>query len=149
MVKTAAIGSMGSYRFVVSLSRYQGQWLFSRHRARSTWEGQGGHIEDGETPAQAMERELFEESGALKAKIIPICDYAVSGEDGSFGPAGQFFFSEIDLLGELPETEIGEVRLFDGLPEDMTYPHILPSLWDKLQKFLSEQKEQKEQQERR
>ena len=37
-------------KYVVTFARYQGQWLFSRHRLRTTWETQGGHIEEGETP---------------------------------------------------------------------------------------------------
>lgn len=37
-------------KYVVIFSRYQGRWLFSRHRQRTTWETQGGHIEAGEHP---------------------------------------------------------------------------------------------------
>ena len=38
---------------------------------------------------------------------------------------------EIQRLGNLPESEIGEVRSFDYMPEDLTYPDILPVLFDK------------------
>ena len=30
--------------FVVNLARYDGRWLFVRHKARATWETPGGHI---------------------------------------------------------------------------------------------------------
>jgi len=40
----------------------KGKWILSKHKKRDTWETQGGHIEDGETPLEATKRELFEES---------------------------------------------------------------------------------------
>ena len=43
--KTYELGSLKNYKFVVVLSRYDGRVLLSRHRERSTWETQGGHIE--------------------------------------------------------------------------------------------------------
>ena len=55
----------GSHKYVVVFSRYQGKLLLSRHRSRTTWETQGGHIEPGESPTDAARRELWEESGAF------------------------------------------------------------------------------------
>ena len=46
------LGTLREYRFVVILSRYRGQFLLSRHQARSTWETQGGHIEPGRNAAR-------------------------------------------------------------------------------------------------
>ena len=36
--------TLGEYKFVVILSHVDGKYLLSRHRARTTWETQGGHI---------------------------------------------------------------------------------------------------------
>ena len=108
---------------MVILSRYQGKILLSRHRERNTWETQGGHIEPGETPEQAARRELFEESGAVRYKISPLFDYSFGG---SYGVA---FEAEILELGPLPESEMAEVRTFDTLPENITYPAIMPVLF--------------------
>ena len=74
-IKTFPPGILGSYDYVVMLSRYQGKIMLSRHKQRMTWELQGGHIEPGETPEQAAKRELFEESGAVSFELIPLCDY--------------------------------------------------------------------------
>ena len=41
------LGALAPYKYVVICTRYDGQWLLSRHRERSTWETQGGHIEPG------------------------------------------------------------------------------------------------------
>lgn len=119
-------GTFPVYRYVVVLSRMNGQWLFSRHRARDTWETQGGHIEPGETPLEAAKRELWEESGATAYTIAPAFDYwAASDEESSVGAV---FAADITALGPLPESEMAEVRAFDALPEALTYPAITPVL---------------------
>lgn len=119
--------TLGEYKFVVILSHVDGKYLLSRHRARTTWETQGGHIEPGETPLEAAKRELWEESGALEYTIEPLCDYRAADDLGS--AAGAVFRAEITKLGSLPESEIGETRLFETVPENLTYPHIAPALF--------------------
>ncbi len=42
--KVFEIGTLLHYKYVVVLSTYHGKLLFSRHRDRTTWETQGGHI---------------------------------------------------------------------------------------------------------
>lgn len=102
-------------------------WL-SRHKQRTTWEFQGGHIEQGETPLQAAKRELFEESGAAAFEIEQLCDYWAGSEDGKSGACGVVFTAEIQKLGPLPESEMAETRLFESLPEQMTYPAITAAI---------------------
>ncbi|MCM1217782.1 MAG: NUDIX domain-containing protein [Lachnospiraceae bacterium] len=70
--KIFKINELQKHKFVVVLSRYNGKILLSRHKERTTWETQGGHIEPGETPLEAAKRELYEESGALEYKIEPL-----------------------------------------------------------------------------
>ena len=124
-----------AFQYVVVFSRMNGRWLFSRHRARQTWETQGGHIEPGETPMEAARRELYEESGARAFTIAPVCDYWAGNDEGS--SVGAVFLAEITELGELPESEMAEVRAFDGLPENVTYPAITPMLFERIEAFLS------------
>ena len=119
-------GTLGTYTFVVVCSRYDGKWLLSRHRERDTWETQGGHIEPGETPMQAARRELYEESGVRDAELYPVCDYR--GFDSQSSANGMVFFAAVRRLEPLPESEIGEVRLFSALPENLTYPNVTPRL---------------------
>lgn len=73
--RTFDLGSLETYKYVVVLSEYNGKILLSRHKDRTTWETQGGHIEDGETPLDAAKRELYEKSGAIDFDIEPLCDY--------------------------------------------------------------------------
>lgn len=110
-------------KFVVVLSHMDGKYLLSRHKARTTWETQGGHIEPGETPLEAAKRELWEESGAIEYTIEPLCDYWASDDIG--WATGVVFRAEITKLGEIPQgSEMAEVRLFDVLPEVFTYTYI-------------------------
>ena len=117
-------------RYVVVFSRYAGRWMLSRHRQRTTWETQGGHIEAGETPAEAAVRELYEESGVTDADIRYLFDYR-AGDDNGYGD-GAVFLADVHRLGTLPDSEMAEVRLFDTLPpaQMLTYPGITPVLWD-------------------
>ena len=92
------------YKYTVVCAAYQGKWLLSRHRQRSTWETQGGHIEAGETPLACAKRELFEESGVRDAEIYPVCDYW--GFNRQACANGMVFLAVVHALGELPESEM-------------------------------------------
>ncbi len=131
--KTYELGALKIYKYVVTLSEYQGKILLSRHENRTTWETQGGHIEPGETPLEAAKRELYEESGAAEYTIEPLCDYW-AGEEGTDDWAnGVVFRAVIQRLGPMPESEMAEVKSFDTLPENLTYPQITPVLFRYLQ----------------
>lgn len=130
--KTYEIETLQSYKFVVVLSKYQGKILLSRHKDRTTWETQGGHIESGETPLDAAKRELYEESGAVEFDIQPFCDYWAGDFETNQGASGMVFVANITKLGKLPKSEMAEVKTFDVLPPDLTYPTITPVLFGKL-----------------
>lgn len=128
--KTFPVGELQKYKYVVVLSQFEGKILLSRHKARTTWEPQGGHIEDGETPIDAARRELYEESGAVDYYITPMCDYWAGNEDESQGANGMVFKAIINKLGAIPDSEMAEVKKFDALPDNLTYPAITPVLFD-------------------
>jgi len=121
------INSLKEYKFVVVLSRFQGKLLLSRHKQRTTWETQGGHIEPKETPYMAACRELQEESGAQAFTLHPLCDYYA--EDDFSHANGMVFVARVERLGALPESEMAETALFETLPEHLTYPDITPLLF--------------------
>lgn len=120
-------GEAKKLKYVVVLSRYRGKIMLSRHRKRETWETQGGHIEAGETPLEAAKRELYEESGAVRFEMKPLFDYWAKDPRGE--ACGEVFLAQIEELGGMPESEMAEVRLFDTLPENLTYPNITPHLF--------------------
>ena len=119
--------------YAVIAARYEDQWVFCRHKDRQTWEIPGGHRETGECIEEAAARELWEETGAIEAKITPVCIYQVNQEER----CGMLFFARIKELGQLPvESEIRECRLFHSLPENLTYPGIQPQLFEKAKESL-------------
>lgn len=124
-----------SYKYTVICSNYQGKWILSRHKMRSTWETQGGHIEAGETPLEGAKRELFEESGILDAGLYPVCDY------WGFNPYrcsnGMVFLAVVHSIGALPESEMKEIKIFDVLPENLTYPQVSPVFFREAGKLLA------------
>lgn len=128
------LGTLKQYKYVVICSYYEGKWLLSKHKKRATWETQGGHIEPGETPAQAAQRELYEESGVRDAELYPVCDYY--GYDSQSHSNGMVFLAVIRHLGVLPESEMEETALFDAIPEDLTYPNVSPRLYAEAAKIL-------------
>lgn len=130
--KVFPLNTFPAHKYVVTFARYQDKWLFSRHRSRTTWETQGGHIEEGETPLQAARRELYEESGATEFTITPMFDYWAGDRTGS--AVGVIFLAEITHLDDLPNSEMAEVRAFDALPDNLTYPEITPFLYEAITK---------------
>ena len=123
-------------KFVVAAARYKNHWVFSRHAQRSTWDMPGGHIEAGETAREAMARELWEETGAEKFELHPVCAYSVTKCGRT--DYGMLYFAEISVLGSMPkEYEMEEVLLSDKIPERQTYPDILPKLFVHVQGWLN------------
>lgn len=129
--KVYSPGELRVYKYVVILSQYKGRILLSRHRDRNTWETQGGHIEEGETPLEAAKRELYEESGATEYEIVPLCDYRAESENGAEGANGMVFRAVIHKLGPMPESEMAETKLFEKLPDNLTYPAITPLIFSR------------------
>ena len=120
-------------KYVVVCSYYDGKWMLSQHKERNTWETQGGHIEKGETPLEAAKRELFEESGVREAELYHVCDYL--GYDSLSSSEGAVFFARVKALGDMPESEMERIDLFDTLPDNLTYPHVTPRLIEKAKSY--------------
>lgn len=130
--KVYELGFLEEYKYVVVLSEYNGKIVLSRHKERTTWETQGGHIEQGETPLDAAKRELYEESGAVDFEIKPLCDYRAWNEETGHGANGVVFHAVIREFGAIPDSEMAEIQEFTELPENLTYPAITPVLFDHL-----------------
>ncbi len=116
-------------KYAVILAKYNGKYVFVKHRERLTLEIPGGHREQGENIAQTAARELYEETGALRYSLRQICPYSVTD-------FGMLFYAEITELGDLPPSEIERVVLLDEPPRELsewTYPDIQPELLKKIE----------------
>ncbi|MEK4630161.1 MAG: NUDIX domain-containing protein [Solibacillus sp.] len=132
------IGSVNEedLKFVVISAIYKDQWIYVRYKDRKSWEIPGGHREPGELIIETAKRELFEETGCEKVDLVPICDYSM--DDSVSMIFGRLYFSKVKEMGRLPISEIDEVKLFDNLPNNLTYLEIQPKLFEKTLTFLED-----------
>lgn len=117
------------FKYAVIVAKYMGKWVFCKHKQRITWEIPGGHREKDEAIEETARRELIEETGAKEFNITPLAVYCVE-KDGE-KTYGMLFFAEITRLCDLSSnSEIGEIELFDSIPDNLTYPMIQPFLYE-------------------
>ena len=119
--------------FAVIVSRYNKKWVWCKNRIRKGWEVPGGRREKGEAISETAKRELFEETGATKYNMVPICVYSANYDVERFG---MLYFAEIDELGSLPESEIEQIDFFKNNPEELSFPLIQPLLAKRVKEEL-------------
>ncbi len=117
-------------KFAVIIACSKGRWVFCKHKERDTYEIPGGHREPGENILETAKRELYEETGAVKYSIKPICVYSVTAPNEFDGVEtfGGLYFADIEEFEEELHSEIERISFFDSLPEKLTYPMIQPKL---------------------
>ncbi|MBQ5782984.1 MAG: NUDIX domain-containing protein, partial [Oscillospiraceae bacterium] len=106
------------------------RWVLCKHRQRNTYECPGGHRECGENITETAKRELWEETGAVRYDLNPVCVYSV--RDDTKETFGMLYFAEISGFEPLPQLEIENIEFFKELPSAWTYPDIQPILIDKI-----------------
>ena len=115
------------HKYAVIIARYDGMLLWCRHHERQTWEIPGGHIEAGEEALEAAVRELQEETGTTDFTLQPVCWYSAWRTGDTAHSCGLLCVADVYELGEL-HSEIAEVRAFESIPNELTYPEIQPHL---------------------
>lgn len=118
------------YKYAIVVAMYGDRLVLVNHKNRDTWELPGGRRESNEEIDETAKRELFEETGALKFELTPICDYYVEEDD--VVTCGRLFFADIIEIDVLPDFEIEKIEFFDHLPDNLTYQRIQPVLLRKV-----------------
>lgn len=117
-------------KFAVIISKTNGKWVFCKHKERNTYEVPGGHREKNEDIVDTARRELYEETGALRFDLKPICVYSVTTEDNFDGQEtfGLLCYANIYEFEEKLHSEIEKIIITEKLVENWTYPLIQPEL---------------------
>ena len=127
----------GLLKFAVIVSRYDGKWVFCKHKERDTYEAPGG--QEGEAILDTAKRELQEETGAVKFSIEPVCVYSVTGKnrvnDTGEETFGLLCYADIEEFSGTLDSEIEKVVLLEELPDNLTYPLIQPKLIAKVVEY--------------
>ena len=123
-------------KFAVVVSRYDGKWVYCKHKERDTYEVPGGHREADEDILDTAKRELQEETGAVKFSIEPVCVYSVTGKnrvnDTGEETFGLLCYADIEEFSGTLDSEMEQVVLLEELPDNCTYPLIQPKLIEKV-----------------
>ena len=119
-------------KFAVIIAKTNNKWVFCKHRKRNTYEVPGGHREDGESIMDTAKRELYEETGAIRYTLKPVCAYSVTAPDNFNGEEtfGMLYYADIHSFEPELHSEIERIVITDQLVDQWTYPLIQPKLID-------------------
>lgn len=119
-------------KYAVIVAVYNKRFVYCKHRERTTYEIPGGHREAGESIEECANRELREETGAVKYKLEPVCVYSVE-KDGET-TYGMLYFAKIRETEVGLHNEIERVYFLDEHPTNQTYPDIQPLLVEEVKR---------------
>ncbi|RAW19411.1 hypothetical protein DC345_01130 [Paenibacillus taichungensis] len=105
-------------QYVIMVTQFQGKYVIIHNLKRRGWEFPGGNRESDESVLRAAERELYEETGALKFTLEPFGIYQMNGR---FGMVYYTNITKFRALSLEPNTEIGAMKMVDTLPEGMNF----------------------------
>ena len=119
-------------KFAVIIAKTNNKWVFCKHRKRNTYEVPGGHREDGESIMDTAKRELYDETGARRYTLKPVCVYSVTAPDNFNGEEtfGMLYYADIHSFEPELHSEIERIVITDQLVDQWTYPLIQPKLID-------------------
>lgn len=121
-------------KYAVIVARHNKRWVLCKHKERFTYECPGGHRECCENINETAKRELWEETGAVKYDLTPVCVYSVT-IDGK-ETFGMLYYADIYEFEALPQLEIEKIEFFRELPDNWTYPLIQPKLIAKVKEII-------------
>lgn len=114
-------------QFAIMLTTFKDKFIIIHNSKRGGWEIPGGNRESGETMLETASRELYEETGAVEFELTPYGIYKLNGS------LGMVFYAKVEVLEELPKSEITEIKFEDNLPEGMNFGdmfYLFSDKWD-------------------
>ena len=128
-------------KFAVIIALYDGKFVLCKHKNRDSFEFPGGHREIGENIFTTAERELHEETGAIRFSLDEVSVYSVEGKDGIIETDketfGKLFCANITEFENTIQSEIEKIEFFESVPcFNLTYPVIHSALLEKYKNFI-------------
>jgi len=120
------------------IPRYQGKWLYINYEGRKTFTFPTGYRKENESLADAADRVLREESGALDFSVWPVSAFGALQKDGTVH--GELFFADIRQMGRVLSEKVTERCLFDEPEEDYRAKNVQRQLLDKVEKWLIDER---------
>lgn len=125
-------------KFAVIITKSHEKWVFCKHKERNTYEVPGGHREAEESILETARRELYEETGAIKFDISPVCAYSVTGKNSVNRTGeetfGMLYYANVYEFEKKLHREIEKIELFEEMPDALTYPLIQPKLMQEFER---------------
>lgn len=101
---------------VLSIPVYNDQLLFTQHKIRGI-EFPGGKVEKGETPSEAVLRELYEETGAIARSCYYFAQYEVTTNDDELFLKDVFFIEVSHFEAHHTYYETNGPSLFENVTD--------------------------------
>ncbi len=103
---------------------FKGKFVMSWHPMRRGWEIPAGRRKNDETAEDCAKREVFEETGAITNKLVPLGVYTVNKNKNKKIIA--VYTADIEKFETKPDwSETGIVKLFDELPDKLSYNDLI------------------------
>ncbi|MBC7361270.1 MAG: (deoxy)nucleoside triphosphate pyrophosphohydrolase [Candidatus Aminicenantes bacterium] len=118
---------------VAAVIRKEGKILLAERRSDSSipgWEFPGGKVESGESPEQALSREISEELGVQCRIIRPLETVSLPDK-----PDSKLIAFEVELLDDQFHL-ISHRQIFWVEPEELTEYNLLPADRELVRKFI-------------
>lgn len=132
--------------FVVIVTRWKGNWVFTKRKDAEHFGLPGGRVRLNESPLISARRILYEQTGITAGKLYPICNYslAVAQTFNARLPRkefyGRLYYVEALCKTALPDFEIECTREDGWVPEDngWAYPVLQKPLFRKACAWLED-----------
>ncbi|PLT32206.1 RNA deprotection pyrophosphohydrolase [Bacillus sp. V5-8f] len=109
--------AFGDANHVLALCRFENSWVLTDHTRRGL-EFPGGKREKGETVEEAVNREIYEETGGITGALLFLGQYKVYSPRGAF--IKSIYFAELDdIVRKEDYLETNGPVLMDQLPENL------------------------------
>ncbi len=110
----------------VVIAKYNGRWLYCKHRDAVTFELPYGYRGEDEMIEDTARHALSRKTGAKKYTLKPVCTY--SQDNGDITVFGKLYYAEIKEMDPTLQAKGERVYYLDSHPDNQSCPELHPLL---------------------